>query len=827
MGVLAHGADAASLVVVFRAADPVCHSALVDRFAGRVEAGLRADEPMPAELADAVLASGEVRLWEALAGNTHTSLAVRLALARLGEPEVSALLYSRAGRAGDAEADAVRAAVLDAADASDRRWYRPACLVEELLSDGPDNRLPDDWPIAALRAPFPEVLARTLLALGPDLPPAVLLEGCRRLRRVGDDVVAEFAVAAAERDALGHPKLAGRWGDAAEAAASPTALDRLLPGVRRAAGEWERRPADAARVRVDRLGHGYAGRAVAAFAELPEVDWELVRGEHARRPFVGPALSALTVRADCPDDLYAAAVREDPYTVFDVSPRVPPLEVFTASEVDPVGGEWADGLAKGLRAGALDPVRVLAEAAPAHVVFECLPTDVPAVRAALAGLAARLGASPAAWTALCRGHGNTRGTPVDLVASVLASTGEPAPPRAAVPAATAPAPGDFAFLVLFAHAAPDVRDALVAILDPRAAQQLLMPSAADTGLRRRIRDTHGKTAALGQAALVEQPADAVAELLDLDDPDVNAALFRYGPITGAQRARVLAGVDRAGRAGAVPVAEDVLADLRRYEVGGRDERFRLAALSGQPRVLRETIRQGIPRTEVGRLRALVVLWERAGRDEVATLIAETDLRTLRGSWGTPVPGGADTVARQALAAPDGPALLRAWITGPTARDRMIAALRSEDAPAEVLEEWDPLPWDALIAAEHEQAFDPLPTHALMGALRHPDCPRELSVAGLRRGTRIEDGGGWPEAHLRDGRLTVRDVVDECRFVPYTLRLFARFEVDHPVTAELGALLRARLGRSVDAWAVAVHLAPEFHGTLGELLDVAAASVAGG
>lgn len=172
VGTSARGADSAPLVVVFRAADPVCHAALVDRLAARVEAGLRADEPMPAELADAVLARGEVRLWAALAGNSHTRLAVRLALARLGEPEVSAVLYSRAGRAGDAEADAVRAAVLDAADACDRRWYRPKGFVDELLCDARDDR-----GIAALRAPFPEVLTHTLLALGPDLPPAVLLEG--------------------------------------------------------------------------------------------------------------------------------------------------------------------------------------------------------------------------------------------------------------------------------------------------------------------------------------------------------------------------------------------------------------------------------------------------------------------------------------------------------------------------------------------------------------------------------------------------------------------------------------------------------------------------
>ncbi|WP_331765843.1 hypothetical protein [Embleya sp. NBC_00896] len=823
VGTSARGADSAPLVVVFRAADPVCHAALVDRLAARVEAGLRADEPMPAELADAVLARGEVRLWAALAGNSHTRLAVRLALARLGEPEVSAVLYSRAGRAGDAEADAVRAAVLDAADACDRRWYRPKGFVDELLCDARDDR-----GIAALRAPFPEVLTHTLLALGPDLPPAVLLEGCRRLRRIGgDDAVAAFAGAAGERNDLGHPELRNRWGDAAEASAPPTALDRLLPGMRRAAGGSGTRPTAAAGRGVDRPGRGHAGpadRTATAFSELAEIDWELIRREHARRPFPGPALATLTVRADCPDDLYDAAVREEPYTVFDVSPRVPPLEVFTASGMDASDRSWADGLAKGLRAGTLDPVRVLAEAAPAHAVLGCLPSDVRAVRAALADLAARLGDSPAAWTALCRGGGKTGGTPVDLVTSVLAANNAPLPARPAMPGAAEPAPEDFAFLVLFEHAAPEVRNALVAVLDRRAVQQLLMPGAADTGLRRRIRAEHGPAAALAQASLVEQPADAVAELLDLDDPNVNTALYRFGPITDAQRARILAGVDRTGRPGAVQVSIHVLADLRRNEERRREERFRLAALSGQPRVLREMVAQGIPRTEVGRLRALAVLWERAGREEVAALVAKTDLRTLRGCRGTPVPGGADTVARQALAAPDGPALLRARITGPAALDRMIAALRNGDEGArDVLEEWDPPPWDALIA---EQTISGWSTHVLRGSLEHPDCPRELSVAGLRHGMLREDGGGWAEAHLRDGRLTVRDVAAECRLVPRALRLFARFEADHPVTAELGALLRERLGTAVEAWLVAVRLAPEFHGTLGELLDVAAVSVAG-
>ncbi|WP_405445311.1 hypothetical protein [Streptomyces erythrochromogenes] len=174
----------------------------------------------PRRLAEAVLASGDRALQAALARNSALCTPrQRLRLAGLGVPEIGRALYvaERWTRTGG---DAVRIAVLEAADPADPAWRAPGGLVAMLLGEtGPTDLA------AAVHAPFPELALHALRHCGPVLPLPMLLRAARTLlARGGPEQLAAFAALVEEEDGLGHPGLAAllrRAADAADADAGP------------------------------------------------------------------------------------------------------------------------------------------------------------------------------------------------------------------------------------------------------------------------------------------------------------------------------------------------------------------------------------------------------------------------------------------------------------------------------------------------------------------------------------------------------------------------------------------------------------------------------
>ncbi|WP_406288574.1 hypothetical protein [Embleya sp. NBC_00896] len=393
-------------------------------------------------------------------------------------------------------------------------------------------------------------------------------------------------------------------------------------------------------------------------------------------------------------------------------------------------------------------------------------------------------------------------------------------------------------------AAPSVRGELVSLLDPRGVQHLLADPRTEPEVRARAFAVHGRVAALALAAVEDQPAATVAELLDLDDPDVNALLYRYAPLDPRRRARILAGEDRDGRLGAVRPSDDLLAALRRP---GRDERLRaLTGLtSGNPDVLRAMLSSPVLRTEAGRLRLLLALWERHGPDEVRALLDERHFPGRKHAM-HPLPAGIRGFTRTLLEEPDGLDRLRARWAEETAPTRVIARIRvRKRAIGDLVDEGVALPWPELFAAH---TADPLPHDRVVELLERPDCPREFLLLGLRFGPMRE---GRPAAWLRNaldqGRITPRDVRTRCRPAGRTvrilagavaptpdrehrMRMFRDWANEKPEAVDpwrlrrdaRGDFVRERLGDSIDAWVVAMQLFPRFPGTLLELLDTAAA-----
>lgn len=480
--------DVSATAAVFALVDPAWVADLVPRVRDRVLRSLAADAHLPRALTDHVLAGDDAAALAALARNRHLPEAVRLALASLGRPELSVDLYAANQHAvPQATLLAVRAAVLAAADPADPRWYAPDGLVPMLSNTWADHRL-----VPQLRGPFPELIMHAVQALALDLPPAVLLDACRRLLEAGGDEVFDAFIKDAETQSdLRHRGVAGRW---REAVAAEPALDdaafaaqTLLLGLRHL-GEKPPRDERYADDTDEPWNLDFAGHALRTFpSSVP--DWSLVRSEHERLPFTGPGLAALTAHPDCPGELVAAAYRENPNGVFHhASSRVPLEWVVAAGPEHATMPSWAAVVAGGLTEGRYEPADVLAELTPAHRVFAVLPLDVPAVRQAVAGLAARLGTDLAAWTALLRHQVWYVGTARQLVSSALAGrvpeTPFPQPKVAVGPGQKHPV--EEVFRILFSCADRDAQNALLPRLPERAREILLAPGAVDDELWSRV-----------------------------------------------------------------------------------------------------------------------------------------------------------------------------------------------------------------------------------------------------------------------------------------------------------------------------------------------------
>ncbi|GCD96736.1 hypothetical protein [Embleya hyalina] len=780
--------------------------ALLRRLGGSGLLALRRARSLPRALIEVVFETDDTDLLRALAGNPGLDHDTLLRLARLGRPALARTLY----RPTNPERHAVvlRRAVLAAADPADPDWRAPHGFVPWLLTRHHERLLEP-----ALWAPFGELVAHALLELGPDLPPAVVAERHRALRSLLDaSAFARFRRAAGDLD---HGDLLDRLDDPAAAEgrqlSSPT--DLLLLRIRRAKGPVPVPP-----------------------------DWSAAREEHLRKPFPSSVTAVLARWADCPDEIVRDGGRSARPTLRARAFRLPATapagsgrnfdherEHERDHDLDHDEWEWTPLLRRGLRRGRFTASALLDEAGPAVAVLLALPDEDPAVHAAVRELLAPLGTDADAWSTVLAELPRFPGTPAALVATALAGF---APNRAR----TRPSGGDPARILLFRCASSAQQHALVALLDPPALRPLLTAAPPDRALRERLRAVHGPAANLILAVSAEQPPETVAELLDLDDPAVNALLFHRARLDDTMVTRLLSGADRTGRPGTVPLASALLGCLERDEGPNSRLAVDVAPASDDPRVARIVLRRRALHTEAGRLRALLDRWRDAGPDGVRALIDEATRHGLEDSR-NPFPAETVKLARAALDDVDGPAILHARLAEVTTPAAIVTALRGPAHAADlVLAECGPPPWDTLIET---LTRDPWPDQVRDAVVAHPDCPRELLLAGLAFAPeQPQHVRAWVWAALDRGALTVEDVVRTCRPARVAFDLLAGSAIIEAPADRRPALdpwrlpdelrprrLRARLGTDPEAWTVAVRLLPDFSGTLLELLDTAVAMAA--
>ncbi|WP_439680764.1 hypothetical protein [Embleya sp. MST-111070] len=721
-----------------------------------------------------------------------------------------------ATRKRTAAALCVRSAVLASADPADPRWREPGGLVERLSHTRADARL-----VPVLRGPFPESIAHALRVFGDDPTPAVRVDARRRLREAGGEDA--FALGGACDAAVDAPPLDDAVFDA----------HLLLLGLR----HLGRNPPREDRYTNDDDEGWNTDFAVYAWTEFASVadellPWDLILAEHARRPFTGAGLAALTTRPGCPDDLADEAYRAEPYRVLTAAPDIVPLEWIAAFEAGTSSGVvWEPLLSRGLVEGRYDPDEVLNTIAPATGVFAALPLAVPGVRDAVSRLAARLGTDTAAWTAIRTGKARFSGTVRQFVESAV--TGH-VPEDHHITFAGSPASAnsvEAAFRTLFTCAGPDVQAALIPTLPSRAVRLLCMVGGTDATTRAALLAAHGRLAALALATYAAKlSAEETAELLDRDDPEINAALYAHARLTRDQRVRVASGTDRHGRPRAVPVAESVASWARKPPPEQVPDRVAAVRRSGHPLMLRHLPADAAGLTTAPRLAMLVRLWEHGGPQDVQELLDPTS----KAARGRPIdkwtwPPHVCEAARQALAAgPDaGLELLRAFAAEAARPEAVIADLRGAVRVVRPFRD-ESLPWPEVLRAQAEEPFGDNPIRSL---LDHPDCPPEFRDGVLYGPVPYRTLGQWIEMGLDSGALTVLDVAaTACVQAPQAVRIITEHAawtpgfLRDPAFRELIRHVRGRLDRP-DAWVVAVRLLHGFPGTLLELLDTAAAMTA--
>ena len=161
---------------------------------------------------DAVLASDDDACTQAIAAHPAVPGRVLPELAHRGRPDLAVTLYTTVRTC---EHPGLHTAILAAADPRDAAWRAPRAFVDTVLT----GRVTGE-PEALPRAPFAEIVQHTLRRTGPDLPPRLLLDACRRLRDLGGPAALDALEQAGGLAALGHPGPPGATPTLAEAVAS-------------------------------------------------------------------------------------------------------------------------------------------------------------------------------------------------------------------------------------------------------------------------------------------------------------------------------------------------------------------------------------------------------------------------------------------------------------------------------------------------------------------------------------------------------------------------------------------------------------------------------
>ncbi|MEV0373978.1 hypothetical protein AB0I10_29940 [Streptomyces sp. NPDC050636] len=801
-----------ALKMAFQLSDPSLTGPLLTRLRAEVRSLLSEAKELPAQLVEAVVASGDRELCAALAGNSHPEVcdtAILVRLAELGTPELGRDVY----RSGHLRAEpGVQAAVLAAADPADPGWYAPGGLVEMLLGEKGTSML-----ALALKGPFPEVVAHAVRLLVSDLPLPVVLDACDvLLAHGGPQALAELA------DALERPAHPGLLELLREAATAPDPAALLRN--RRAPGEWT----DLAAVSVLLRMRGDMGHMP---VHVP-LDWELVRREHERRPFRSGALLALSKWPDCPEDVALDAFRSNPQRSAQYAARLP-VEVLLGAEAHDQRFDVGAFIRRGVSGGWLPLERVLAEVAPARKVLAALQYDHEPTRKAVAELIAPLGDDPTAWLTLYKRLRRFKGSATELIAKACASTRRvtawPEPLGPGDPGKEEPQGARRVFLDLYGCAPEEEQLALVPHLDMRAVQHLFAVGKPSRRVCAEIVAVRGSELAAHSSHIV-LTKDVIDGLLDRDDPVINAELFEDHRLDQKERTRILAGVGRGG--GAVPVHDRLISHLRDVHLSEYRDRLTAGITSGDSKVLDVVLDRLRLYTEAGRLRLVTALWERQGPDAVRELLTQARFHQDKRSW----PVRTQRAVLDALDAPGGLNDLRERLATEEDPVRVVAFLRNvrnPDEPAAYAErirrmvsEGTKFPWDELIRAHAE---NPLPAYLLLALVEESDCPRYLLRACLSDALlRLTNYQWWIRRALRRGPLTPEDLLQcahpAASVAAYPSNPYVRLDKGawSQAHAEVRKLAREHLGSNVEAWAVALRLLPEFHGTVPELIATAGA-----
>ncbi|MET9292710.1 hypothetical protein [Streptomyces sp. NPDC003077] len=842
--------SADALRTAFRYADPETGTALALRLRSQVLSHLPGRYGVPERALQQLLGPDGAALREALCERDPRKGAYGTALRRraaaLGDPETGKRLYENAGYYGEGaweqNTQSILTAILAAADPDDQDWYAQNGLVDLLLKRPPSRVME-----VALWAPFPEVAARALVTLAPDLPLLALLDVCIALfDRVGVPALTELADAfeKSERPAAdaapdaAHRRSAPR-GDEQDTSPGP-AHPGLVALLRRAAaapdpvavlrehrpdGEWS----DPAQVRailsVRRGGH--------TDASLTEValDWGLVRREHARRPFSGPALATLTSWPECPEDLVRESFLASPRATAARAARLP-FAFFVGPEAKEERFDFADAVARAVRTGAVPVDRLLSEAAPAGRVLAALPYDHEPTRKAVGDLLAPLGTDPVNWLTFYSRLARAEGSATALIAEVAAPAGRgkrnttwPRPLPASFPA-TAPEASRATFLSLFQCATEEAQISVVPHFDERAVQHLLVYGSPSDAVRAAVVAAHGVTAHAVHATTGALPAHEIEALLDLDEPAVDANLFFYCGISQHERVRMLDGRLRGGGTRTVP--GELLRVLEEANLGHYRRWLTAGLASGDLGVARVLVNRLRFHTPAGRLRLLVTVWERGGPEAVRTLLDHSRHR---------LPVTLQRLTKKALDAPDGLAHLKEHLAAAEDPAKLLAYLCKENWNADeklhkLTGDGVPLPWPALLTAHAEGT---LPDRLVPELASLPDCPRDLLLRLLQRLDPNDRSGrdkypDWLRSALRHGTLSPTDLLHHARPAEWALSVLLRTQEGDwvspadwaPARAETDALIREHLGNNVEAWAIALQLLPTFTGSLAELISTVGA-----
>lgn len=750
--------------------------------------------------------------------------------AELGDPVVGGALWHAVFR--DSEGDRrgamikipdLLATLLRAADLTDPRWYDEDGLFTVLCQEPAGLRL-----IPILTSGFLGLNIGGLAVFAAHLPPPVVLDACLSLLELWGttEPFTMFLGLLEDMPSLdpGHPWLPDLLRQAIDAPDPESFLQEHRP-----AGEWT--DPDHVRTMLElRYGDAPSGK--------PDgLDWELIRREHERLPIgkapgnsghsgtYGKGLLRLTQWAGCPADLVMESFRKEPYeTVWHAAEL--PLELLAEAEAREIS--LSHTLTRGIREGRLSLDRVLTEMTPAADVLSALPYDHEPTRKAVADLVAPLGADPVNWLTY---YDRMRRYPGNSVVGLIVDVTDPAsrkkrcttwyrPRSAKFPADHTPENSRAALLGMLECASQEAQIAVVPYLDALAVQQFLVKQNPSSAVRDAVVAAHGLPAQIAMAAGCPRD-DKLEYLLDLDEPAVDVQLWRHASLTRSERARLLAG--RLRRGGTRPIPEELLAELDDIIIS-EGRALLLAGLeSGELSVARRVIGRLRLYLPASRVRLLIAVWERGGPDAVREILAMDRL---------PV-----TLRRQTeklLDAPDGLERMRARLAEEAAPHRLAAYLiKSGDRPERrlkrLLSEGMELPWPALVAA---QQADPLPEDLLKVLVEeHPDCPRELLLAGL--GNAPVRWSGWTASALANGSLTLEDLLTHTAPAEAAVDLLHRFRYGHadgrfpeknwqPVRERAAALTREYLDTDIEAWSVCLRLLPTFIGTLPELAATAGA-----